>query len=161
MNEEWATNHKKLVIIGSSIALVALVVVAGWIFIGRHRAAVANGLSSLTNSTNTVTGTMSLKDTAFSGLASGTACSGTDAGYSDITEGAQVTVSNNSGSILALSSLGAGQADGSGNCVFVFTVPNVPYSSFYQIEVAHRGKVDYSYHDLSSQGFSVGMTLGQ
>lgn len=162
MNETWVTNHKRQVIIGGSIAAVVLVIFVGWILISRHRAALSNSLGSLTNSTNTITGTMSLKDSAFGGLTSGTACTGSDAGsgYGDINQGAQVTVSNNSGSILALSSLDAGSADGSGNCVFNFTVQSVPYSSFYQIEVTHRGNVDYSYQQLSSQGFSMGMTLG-
>jgi hypothetical protein len=109
---------------------------------------------------NAVTGTLTLHDQAsFGSMQSGDSCQGSD-GYDDIVSGAQVVVSNDSGSVLALSQLDDGVADGSGNCVFNFAIDKVPRSNFYRFEVSHRGQLDYSYQQLSSAGFSVAMTLG-
>lgn len=79
-------------------------------------------------------------------------CSGTG-GFSDITEGAAVTVKDASGKVVAVGRLGVGTPGGveeigsikaAAQCAFVFQVPNVPGSDFYGVEVSHRGQITYS-----------------
>jgi hypothetical protein len=82
-------------------------------------------------------------------------------GYSDITEGAPVTVYDGKGAIIATGELGRGDDRGwkptddterSNTCWFAFTV-TAPHSDFYQVEVSHRGKV-------TADGNNVALTLG-
>lgn len=71
-------------------------------------------------------------------------------GYSDLTEGATVTVYDAGGEIVGTGSLGAGEyvsmrneediQAGAGRCAFAFSLA-VPDSDFYQVEVTHRGRV--------------------
>ena len=154
---------KNHVIVAGIVAIIIIVALAsglGWVLIKQHKAQPTNSSSSSSSSnTNNVTGTLSLKDTSFVNMTSGDACEGSG-GYSDITQGAQVVASDNANTILAVSSLSAGVADGSGNCVFSFTINNVPYSAFYQFQVSHRGQLAYSYQQLSSNNFAISTTLG-
>jgi hypothetical protein len=149
--------------IGLSVTVTILTIAGGIYLVTRSSPAASSNSSTASSSApTTVSGSLSLHDPdSFSGLSSGTACEGSN-GYNDITQGAQVTVSDNSGSILAVSSSGmsAGTADGSGNCVFSFTIDNVPYSQFYQFQVSHRGQLAYSYQQLSSDNFQIATTLG-
>ncbi|WP_155855285.1 hypothetical protein [Actinotalea ferrariae] len=46
-----------------------------------------------------------------------------------------------------------------GWCTFPFTV-DVPDSDFYSIEVAHRGKVNFSRQDLEAEGWVVALSVG-
>lgn len=159
-----ATRYSRKAII-ASVLITAMVMVGGIIILGvirKHNAASSSAsLDAQTSSSHTLTGTMSLHDpTSFAGLASGASCSGSG-GYSDISTDAQVTVSDGASTVLAVSNLNPGKADGSGNCVFDFTVNNVPNANFYQVEVSHRGKLDYSYQQLSADNFQISTTLGQ
>lgn len=72
----------------------------------------------------------------------GEGCTGYS-GFSDIAEGASVTVYDPAGKVLATGALGAGKPDeDSGPCRFPVRVASVPKGSkFYQVEVTHRGKV--------------------
>lgn len=116
-----------------------------------------------------ITGTITVAAGEGSDSTLGGACL-TDGGYSDIRTGAQVTVTNESGKVIALGSLDAGHtsdtlmlptfnpdtavvenAPKATQCVFGFTVPGVPEGeSFYSIEVAHRGQLRYDRAKLSA-----------
>lgn len=97
------------------------------------------------------------------------------AGYDDITEGAQVVVKDASGTIVATGSLGAGEANGTAGdigpngqlvpstattCTFPITVGSVPDSSFYSVEVSHRGAQTYSRDQLVANGWTIALSLG-
>lgn len=88
-----------------------------------------------------------------------TGCTGTG-GYSDISEGAAVTVKDQDGRIIATSSLGKSHAT-STTCEFQFVITPLPRADFYSIEVSHRGEVTYSKADLQAQDWTVALTLGK
>ncbi len=85
-------------------------------------------------------------------------------GYSDMREGAQVVVSDASGTTLALGTLGQGVIDArqgadmhdpierlSARCVFTFSVPGVPAGrQFYRLNLGHRGAPQYTEQELRS-----------
>lgn len=107
-----------------------------------------------------VSGTFVLGDfPRFGNLESGDSCAG-DGGYSDIHNSTQVVARDGQGSILSITRLGAGVADGIGNCVFSFSFSEVPMVDFFGFEVANRGEVRYSYDDLTSEDFRVYLSLG-
>jgi hypothetical protein len=93
----------------------------------------------------------------------------TDGGYSDIRSGAQVTVKDGAGAVIALGALDPGKtianrefSDGTGylatKCVFGFTVTGVPDGQqFYAVEVSHRGELRYTRSDLDT---ALTLTLG-
>jgi Protein of unknown function (DUF2510) len=144
-----SAGRKKLVtIVAAAGALVLLlaVVIAG----------VLGGSSDGTRKT-TVTGTFVLTDadTAAAG------CVGTG-GYTDITQGTTVILTNESGTILGSAALDAGTADTTaGTCTYHFAVPGVPENqSQYAVEVAHRGKVVNSRADMQASGWTFALTLG-
>ena len=127
------------------------------------------GCSGLPGSTPSPTafdvkGTLTLRHVeAFA--AEGDACSG-DGGYSDISAGAQVKVSDNAGKVVGLGNLGAGTAHksaswgngGTDQCVFEFTVLGVPIGgeAIYGVEVTHRGVIQFT----RDQADQVELTLG-
>ncbi|MHA6793506.1 hypothetical protein ACVGVM_08310 [Pseudonocardia bannensis] len=80
-------------------------------------------------------------------------------GYSDITLGTSVTVYDASGTVVGTGHLGRGSA-AEGGCTFPITVLNVPGgSSFYQVEVSHRGRITVQAAD--ARAGLVGVTLGR
>ena len=93
----------------------------------------------------------------------------TDDGYSDISDGAQVTVEDSTGKAIALGTLQAGHVSelfGPGTavegmayrCVFGFTVNDVPAEEkIYSVEVSHRGKVNFTREKLNGP---IALTLG-
>lgn len=81
------------------------------------------------------------------------------AGYEDISEGTGVTISNAGGTVVATSNLGLGVPSALGGCEFDFTA-KVPDSTFYKIEVSHRGQVTFSKSDLASSNWEADLTLG-
>lgn len=90
----------------------------------------------------------------------GGACEGIG-GYSDISPGATVTVENQSGTIIATGTLGAGTVtQPSVSCRFSFVVANIPAASFYQVSVAHRGGVTYSAEQMAASTWFLSLTLG-
>lgn len=76
-------------------------------------------------------------------------------GYSDIAATTSVTVYDGSGKIIGVSGLTFGIRHGQ-TCEWEFGVPNLPDEAFYQVEVAHRGKVAVQKADLAV----VSLTLG-
>jgi hypothetical protein len=106
---------------------------------------------------HTLQGTFTLYDISI-GL---TSCIG-QSGYSDIGPGTQAVVKNASGTILGTGTFDSGTASAdNSSCVYKFSVPNLPDSSFYTVTVSHRGDQTYSLSDLTVSGWTVGLTLGQ
>lgn len=99
----------------------------------------------------------------------GDACEGR-AGYAygDLGAGAQVTVRNGSGVTLALGRLGMGKLSGvigtsitpagAGTCTMPFEI-EVPGSDFYEIEVSHRGGLQYSEAEMEQMDWTVSLSL--
>jgi hypothetical protein len=81
-------------------------------------------------------------------------CEGTG-GYDDMTEGVTATAYNAAGDVIGLGALEQGTRVGR-QCVWKFTVSNLPASTFYQIEVSHRGKVTVQPADVDTVSLSLG-----
>ncbi len=79
-------------------------------------------------------------------------------GYSDIREGAAVTVRDGSGDVIATGRLEGGVVEGS-LCIHVFQV-DVPRADFYSFEVSNRGELTYSYQDMVDAEWQVALSLG-
>jgi hypothetical protein len=90
-----------------------------------------------------------------------TVCFGYD-GYSDIVDGTPVVVKDGNGSIIGTSQLGPGTFTHSteSECVFTFTVTDLPDVPFYSIEISHRGAQAFSREQLDSMNWTVAFTLG-
>jgi hypothetical protein len=105
---------------------------------------------------------MVLTDDTFKSATQGRACSGSG-GYSDIRSGAQVTVSDGNGKLLATTALTDGKITASnsvnGDCMFEFII-KVPDADFYAVEVSHRGQLKYSKNDLEDRGWLLFASLG-
>ncbi|TQS29098.1 hypothetical protein [Microbispora sp. KK1-11] len=87
-----------------------------------------------------------------------------DGGYSDIRQGAQVVVSDEKGTTIAIGNLGEGtldlpnlQAWGTRSCVFPFLVKAPAGRRFYGVEVSHRGRLQYTEAQLAE---ALRLTLG-
>jgi hypothetical protein len=89
----------------------------------------------------------------------------TSDGYDDIREGAQLTVKDETGTVIAIGLLDPGHV-GEMNvahttalkCIFGFSADNVPEGkAFYIVEISHRGEMKYSRAQLSD---SIALTLG-
>ncbi len=93
---------------------------------------------------------------------SGGHCYGTG-GYSDMAQGASVTVRDGSGHILATSNLGTGTggavASFAGLCKFTFSA-EVPETNFYSVEVANRGQLNFSLAEMKKNNWHVDLSLG-
>jgi hypothetical protein len=86
----------------------------------------------------------------------GSLCRGTR-GYSDIAEGAGVTVRDGKGEVIAVGSLRTDMSRSTvTHCTYTFSIeaPDVP---FYAIEVSHRGSVTFSKADVAA---GVALSLG-
>lgn len=89
-------------------------------------------------------------------------CDTTDTGYDDISSGAQVTVTDPAGTVLAVTQLGTGAVGDEGNCSWPFTISAVPEGSkFYQIHIGNqaRGEVSFTRDQLAEGPASL--TLGK
>lgn len=142
---------------GSPAKLAAIVVLVVVLVGGVLVAALGTGKSG-----HTLRGTFALFDTdAFSSSTSGSSCTG-GSGYDDIREGADVNVYNETGKLVATSSLLGGTiaSDANATCTFPFSVSNVPDAKFYKVEVSHRGGLTYSAADMRSNGWDLSLTLG-
>ena len=104
----------------------------------------------------TVSGTFELTDAD----SAANQCQGTG-GYSDISAGTTVILTNQDGKILGSSALGTGTSAGA-VCTYSFTIPKVPENQQqYAVEVSHRGKVVNSQADMKANGWTFSLTLGQ
>jgi hypothetical protein len=109
---------------------------------------------------HTLSGTVTLVDSSFSGSDPGDSCIGEN-GYGDIRGGAQVVITDSAGETLSTGRLSAGEFDGLG-CVFSFALEDVTRTAFYSLSVAgdNRGELQYSYDELADDDWSVQLSLG-
>ncbi|WP_377454571.1 hypothetical protein [Rhodococcoides fascians] len=81
-------------------------------------------------------------------------------GYDDMTQATAVTVSDESGTLLAKGTF-AGSTGGSASsypCVFTFVIDAVPTGkNFYKVEVSHRGALSYTQDEAQA---GVALSLG-
>ena len=131
-------------------AIVALIAVGVGIFVAT---------SSSSSSKVGIGGTMTLNDDSQSWLI-GEPCGGGTGGYSDIREGASVTVRNEKGEILATGGLQEGFGVGEHACLFGFAVGKVPKAKFYSVEVSHRGAITEPATDVKKGILTFALTLG-
>jgi hypothetical protein len=109
-------------------------------------------------SSHTINGTQKVYDYNTT-LNDGTSCDA-QGGYSDVGEGALVTVTDADGTEVATGRLGSGVVDGYA-CVFSYSVSDVPDSSSYGVKVGHRNVVEFTRADMESSGWAPTVTLGQ
>jgi hypothetical protein len=125
---------------------------------------------SVTSGAHTITGKLVVipywNSTVAVNFPEGTTCSGNDntqsGGFDDIDAGAQITVKDNAGKIIAISSLGEGKvvkARSDNRCEFPIKIENVPPSDFYSIEVGHRGSLTFSAQAMEKKGWTVQFEL--
>lgn len=107
------------------------------------------GINALTvvNKPNpfTLTGTLQLNSDSIttSGLPIGYKCAG-EGGYTDIGPGTALTVSDETGKLLAKGAIESSYGQ-SGACTLTFKIYNVPGgATFYKVEVSHRGQMSYT-----------------
>ncbi|SIE26390.1 hypothetical protein [Mycobacteroides abscessus] len=90
----------------------------------------------------TINGSITIYDDNVA-VSPGSSCRGTG-GYRDIRPGTAVTVSDESGTLLAKSQLQSGTS-AQGSCSLPFEIPDVPTGKkFYKVEASHRGEVNYT-----------------
>ncbi|KRQ28148.1 hypothetical protein BKG80_06650 [Mycobacteroides chelonae] len=90
----------------------------------------------------TINGSITIYDDNVS-VPPGSSCRGIG-GYRDIGPGTAVTVSDESGTLLAKSQLQSGTS-AQGTCSLPFEIPDVPTGKkFYKVEASHRGEVNYT-----------------
>lgn len=130
------------------IAVLAIVAVVGIVLVTRDSAPERHSIIGILTLTDT--------DEFWS---EGDPCAGSG-GYDDIQEGAQVTVRDGEGHVLATSDLLEGVASSDYECDFPFAVPDVPEARFYAVEISHRGEITNSRRDLERNDWFVGLTLG-
>jgi hypothetical protein len=148
---------------------IASAIAAGMLLLGlsacsSHKSATASATTTTAEQQHSITGSVTLigSEDTFSGNGEYTvdngACSGTN-GYDDLTEGLQVTVTNETGTLIGTGNLDAGQVTDAG-CSFAFVVHNLPVAKFYRIEAGHRGQVSYSYDRMQAAGWSAELSIG-
>jgi len=141
------------VAIGVAGVLVGGGVVWGLSGGGRSAAVVSPAPSASARSSFSMSGTMTLGDF---GLTKDWHCTGRG-GYSDIGEGASVTVYDGGGQVVATGNLRQG-AITAGKCQFPVWVSDVPDGpKFYQVEVSHRGKITLSAEDAKAGRFAASL----
>jgi hypothetical protein len=106
---------------------------------------------SATASTFVVEGTLTLDEP----VTNDAPCFGAD-GYDDITEGAQVIVTDATGRTVGIGELLEGEGTEEG-CEFQFEVDDVPSGAGpYSVEVTHRGKIAFQESDAQSLDLTLG-----
>jgi hypothetical protein len=109
-----------------------------------------------------VKGSVTLVDSEIGGTASN--CYGTG-GFDDINASMPVTIKDSAGAIIATGETGVGSQPSdseysSVQCKFEFTINEIPKSNFYQIQVGRRGNLNYSFEDMTKNGWEVKLSLG-
>ena len=118
--------------------------------------------TSTTVATHFVTGTFLLRQ---EGNILGATCMGRD-GYDDIKPTTQVTIKDQAGMLLAVTSLGSGAGVAASGkpgvvyCRWSFSLSDVPEVGFYQFETGRRGAVTYSAADMRQKSWHVDLSLG-
>lgn len=132
----------------ATTAAVALAVGfgAGWL------AHTSSGTSS--SASTAVHGTLTLPDGGYNSV--GSVCSGSG-GYQDISAGVAVTIGDQAGKTLAVTSLQSG-AFGGGGCQFAFSA-NVPAATSYTVAISHRGTQVFPASAIAG-GFNLTLNAG-
>ena len=87
-------------------------------------------------------------------------CSGTG-GYADISDGTEVVVKNEAGTILGKGGLRWDGDDAVVNeCVWTFEIPGVADAPFYELEIGRRDAPTYSRAEMEASGWTVDLTIG-
>lgn len=96
----------------------------------------------------------------------GAVCTG-QGGYSDVRAGANVTVKDGSSSLIGATTLGPGVAQpwpevgaDALQCVFPYSIANVPDTAFYTFEVGRRGAISRSKADVAAKNWTMSFYLG-
>ncbi|MBS2535367.1 hypothetical protein KGQ20_21615 [Catenulispora sp. NF23] len=132
---------------GSAVLTATAVVALG---VGFGAGYVSHTSSSASSSATTaVHGTLTLPDGGYSSV--GTTCSGSG-GYQDINAGVAVTIGDQTGKTLAVTSLAAGTFGG-GGCQFAFST-NVAAATTYTVTISHRGTQTFMPAEVAS-GFNM------
>ena len=143
--------------------VAAVVVIAALVGLGYHQFAAS--------STHTVTGTVTITAQGPGDISSASVgtCSGAG-GFSDLSNGASVTLRDEGNTILASTVLDAGKLPAGdtdtgifsthGHCSFGFTLTSVPDSAqFYSIFVSHRGGVTFSHQKIADAGWVMNLSI--
>ncbi|WP_194893891.1 hypothetical protein [Catenulispora pinisilvae] len=109
----------------------------------------SSATTASSSATTAVHGTLTLPDGGYSSV--GTTCSGSG-GYQDISAGVAVTIGDQTGKTLAVTSLAAGTFGG-GGCQFAFST-NVAAATTYTVTISHRGTQTFTPADVAS-GFNM------
>ena len=112
--------------------------------------------------THTVTGTLVLSGGGAGNFLTypGSVCAGVR-GYSDLGHGASVVLLDESGTILASTTLDQGTVLGTTRCSFSFTLTGVTDTAkFYAVQVSHRGQVTQSHDEMVTLGWVFALTIG-
>jgi hypothetical protein len=83
----------------------------------------------------------------------------TSGGYADIKVGTQITVTDQTGTIIGLGELEPIDLPDEDRCVFTFTI-DVPEATFYTVAMGRRGDLTYSKQDLEDAGWHVDLVIG-
>lgn len=126
------------------------------------------------DSKHTITGSITLTDSTSENR---DICNPTG-GYSDLSDNAQATVTDETGKILGMASVDTGSgsseyvpgeyygygirgdASYSGSCTHTFTIKNVAKAKFYTVTVGHRKAPVHSFDELESNGWTVALSIG-
>ncbi len=84
---------------------------------------------------------------------------GPGGGYSDLSDGTAVAVSDGAGKLLGTGQLSDGTQTGAG-VKFTFSVNGLPQADFYKLQIANRGELPYSRSDLDAKQWHVSASLG-
>lgn len=109
---------------------------------------------SSSSATTAVHGSLTLPDGGYT--STGDVCSGSG-GYQDISAGVAVTIGDQTGKTLAVTSLAAGTFGG-GGCQFAFSA-KVPAATTYTVTISHRGTQTFTPTDVTS-GFNMTLNAG-
>ncbi len=81
-------------------------------------------------------------------------------GYDDIMSGAQITIRNESGDVVAVTELQPDPlSEATDECKFQF-VAEVPHATFYSLEMGRRGDMTFSFDELEERGWFVELGIG-
>ncbi|WP_194924556.1 hypothetical protein [Catenulispora pinisilvae] len=134
----------------AATAVVALGVGFGAGYVSHTSSSASSSATTASSSATTaVHGTLTLPDGGYSSV--GTTCSGSG-GYQDISAGVAVTIGDQTGKTLAVTSLAAGTFGG-GGCQFAFST-NVAAATTYTVTISHRGTQTFTPADVAS-GFNM------
>lgn len=147
-------NNKPLLI--AVLSILALVLVAGGYLLlkPKHKNINLTGTVSVYDTISKSCTTSDIVNNSACGTLGYRSCDYLSA-YPQISEGAKVVVRDLKNSILKVSTLDKGIASGISLCEFKFTIMEVPFSDFYQIQVSDQAQDTYSYEQLKNANFDI------